>query len=625
MGIKFSNNASANIIQALTSTATSVSVTEGKGDLFPTITEGDYFYATLAGNNGLEIVKVTNRVKDTMTIVRAQDNTTALSFDTGDLFELRIVAADFNDTFSQVDSKLEDTVNQVTSLVEGSLEAIDDAVVHKTGTETIGGIKTFSNNLIIEKSTPTVYQKNKAYKKGDIPTSSQTWGTLFCESEGTSAVNRLGGLMTQVSANRGDVITKLLAYKQEAGSNDYTDIEIVHPKSGTPYATAPTTPADSTGNQIVTANYLQGTNSGVVHITGDETIAGIKTFTEAPVIKNAGPNLALMQTDIVKGTLPSSTQYATYSICDNGNAYVSNKRLLSVSSRVDSDGTVFANLQAYQFVANSTKNASIGVVYPLEGSPYGISPSTPAGSTGTQIVTADYLNGANSGVVHTTGDETITGAKTFTGSIIRESNGEETKIVIKNNGIPKENIAPSAQRFLTLRFYDAGGSSLGILAHQRKKDNEGITYITATSRTGGETAKIEVVAPASGAPYATAPTPDANSNTNHIATTKWVRGKGVLIESWREGTEWYRKYSDGWIEQGGYSDSAQNTELTISFHKPFSDANYTLLVSLSGTEPYNGSLYAGYFSTWGRTATSFKLYGYLTSSTIAKMWYACGY
>lgn len=123
MGIKFSNNASANIIQDLTSTATSVSVTVGKGDLFPSLTEGDYFYATLAGNNGLEIVKVTNRVNDTMTIVRAQDDTTALSFDTGDLFELRIVAADFNDTFSEVDDKLEASIEETTSIVNSALSS----------------------------------------------------------------------------------------------------------------------------------------------------------------------------------------------------------------------------------------------------------------------------------------------------------------------------------------------------------------------------------------------------------------------------------------------------------------------------------------------------------------------
>lgn len=125
MGIKFSNNASANIIQALTSTATSVSVTEGKGDLFPSLTEGDYFYATLAGNNGLEIVKVTNRVKDTMTIVRAQDNTTALSFDTGDLFELRIVAADFNDTFYHVETTLEDTVSHVETTLKDTVSNVE--------------------------------------------------------------------------------------------------------------------------------------------------------------------------------------------------------------------------------------------------------------------------------------------------------------------------------------------------------------------------------------------------------------------------------------------------------------------------------------------------------------------
>ena len=128
MGIKFSNNASANIIQALTSTATSVSVTTGKGDLFPSLNEGDYFYATLAGNNGLEIVKVTNRVKDTMTIVRAQDNTTALSFDTGDLFELRIVAADFNDTLSHVETTMEDTLSNVETTLEDTVDTLNSSV-----------------------------------------------------------------------------------------------------------------------------------------------------------------------------------------------------------------------------------------------------------------------------------------------------------------------------------------------------------------------------------------------------------------------------------------------------------------------------------------------------------------
>ena len=132
MGIKFANNASTNITHALTADATSVSVTSGTGDLFPSIVEGkDYFYATLAGNNGLEIVKVTKRVLDTMTVERAQDGTSALIFHQGDLFELRIVAADFEDTFSQVDTILEDTVSHVENTLEDTVSALNTSVDNK--------------------------------------------------------------------------------------------------------------------------------------------------------------------------------------------------------------------------------------------------------------------------------------------------------------------------------------------------------------------------------------------------------------------------------------------------------------------------------------------------------------
>ena len=128
MGIKFSNNASANITQALSATSTSVSVSTGKGNLFPSLVEGDYFYATLAGNNGLEIVKVISRINDTMTIVRAQDNTTALSFSSGDLFELRIVAADFEDTLTEVNTSLNETITSVNDTLDTTVESINDTI-----------------------------------------------------------------------------------------------------------------------------------------------------------------------------------------------------------------------------------------------------------------------------------------------------------------------------------------------------------------------------------------------------------------------------------------------------------------------------------------------------------------
>ena len=47
----------------------------------------------------------------------------------------------------------------------------------------------------------------------------------------------------------------------------------------------------------------------------------------------------------------------------------------------------------------------------------------------------------------------------------------------------------------------------------------------------------------------------------------------VCIESWHEGTEWYRVYSDGWCEQGGYTTNNSNT---INFLKEFVDTNYSV-------------------------------------------------
>jgi hypothetical protein len=77
---------------------TTIVLSAGEGARFPTLTASDYFYATLIDtSNNLEIVKVTARSTDTMTVVRGQDNTTARAFSTNDRFELRPTAILFNE------------------------------------------------------------------------------------------------------------------------------------------------------------------------------------------------------------------------------------------------------------------------------------------------------------------------------------------------------------------------------------------------------------------------------------------------------------------------------------------------------------------------------------------------
>jgi hypothetical protein len=98
MGLKVTNNAFGTLNAGITSSSTTIVLNAGEGARFPTLSAGDYFYATLIDTtNNLEIVKVTARSTDTMTVVRAQDNTTARAFSTNDRFELRPTAALFNE------------------------------------------------------------------------------------------------------------------------------------------------------------------------------------------------------------------------------------------------------------------------------------------------------------------------------------------------------------------------------------------------------------------------------------------------------------------------------------------------------------------------------------------------
>ena len=99
MAIKFTNNATSTLASGIASGDLSLTVASGQGALFPTLGGGDYFYCTLSNvANTIEIVKVTARSTDTFTIVRAQDNTTASAFITGDKVELRLVSAVLSNT-----------------------------------------------------------------------------------------------------------------------------------------------------------------------------------------------------------------------------------------------------------------------------------------------------------------------------------------------------------------------------------------------------------------------------------------------------------------------------------------------------------------------------------------------
>lgn len=78
---QFTDNATSILAATITNVSTSVQVSTGQGALFPSLTGTQYFIATIQDTSGnTEYVKVTAISGDVMTVVRAQEGTTAQGF-----------------------------------------------------------------------------------------------------------------------------------------------------------------------------------------------------------------------------------------------------------------------------------------------------------------------------------------------------------------------------------------------------------------------------------------------------------------------------------------------------------------------------------------------------------------
>lgn len=108
-------------------------------------------------------------------------------------------------------------------------------------------------------------------------------------------------------------------------------------------------------------------------------------------------------------------------------------------------------------------------------------------------------------------------------------------------------------------------------------------------------------------------------------------GTSYVVESVvNEDGSWYRKYSDGWLEQGGFCKKSSFTSAsygyaaTVTFAKPFVDANYT---SISTTVISNAISVDIMTTTYNKTSTTMMITTFETASEnkiLGVDWYACG-
>ena len=123
MAVIFSNNAKTTLASNVSASSTSISVVDGS--VFPVISGSDYAYVTFEDIDGnVEIVKVTALSSNTLTVVRAQDNTSARAFSTADKCELRLTAAGLNEVASQADT---DTNIEIMNPIHTAITSTDHA------------------------------------------------------------------------------------------------------------------------------------------------------------------------------------------------------------------------------------------------------------------------------------------------------------------------------------------------------------------------------------------------------------------------------------------------------------------------------------------------------------------
>ncbi len=100
--------------------------------------------------------------------------------------------------------------------------------------------------------------------------------------------------------------------------------------------------------------------------------------------------------------------------------------------------------------------------------------------------------------------------------------------------------------------------------------------------------------------------------------------KAYVVETYSNGSSWYRLWSDNWLEQGGLFKISNTsiTNYTIEFIKPYSDVNYTVVVC--GGAGKSVSQYVGFWCT-NKNKNNMSMFLNSSDASVLTSWMVCGY
>lgn len=130
--------------------------------------------------------------------------------------------------------------------------------------------------------------------------------------------------------------------------------------------------------------------------------------------------------------------------------------------------------------------------------------------------------------------------------------------------------------------------------------------------------------------------PQSRSVTAHpdvLKTLGWVKehlGDAVIVESGKTSTGWWRKWSDGFIEQGGIFYVEKGNSSSISLYTPFVGTDYSVVSTVISNNKASSVLSVKVAPDGRKTNSCGVLVTYATSTSgysdnLNISWFASGY
>ena len=317
------------------------------------------------------------------------------------------------------------------------------------------------------------------------------------------------------------------------------------------------------GTAVASAISTKANDSDVVKLTGNQTVAGTKTFTDNMLIHREQESNLFIDNTAADTQITQSSNVYVGSIKFRGK---DNKEVFNIRGSLTTTGTQLQyNIRDY---SDSSKHLQAHLSTQLEHSTGGAfaqftvnnngsgdtrTPDNRCVTKATNSTTDTYLAcmgwvnnpSTSTNVLHRSGDETASGNKYFSGFVTRRyaSSDEQSTytngFIVQDTSIDYKNDPAYFKATYPVIVKDKNGSYLGWVRHTFHTNGISVTALGAQTRNTADTATVNgsicIYAKRDGTVYTEAPTPATSDNSTKIATTAYVKNQGYATQSWVTG------------------------------------------------------------------------------------------